>query len=212
MDQAFAPEHLPQPPSATARLLLRPYEDADADDAHEALDRDEDVWRFDPGYAPALSHRLANIRRYAALHEHFGFGPAAAFLREGDGTLIGQGGLNPYVYDHRDGSRTVEFEVMYKLRRSAWGQGCATELASFWLDFAFREVRLPRVIVCPEKANVASLRVLERLGAEFEDDWLDQATVIASFSRARWLADVVAGPASSRAPPQGGPNPRRPEM
>jgi RimJ/RimL family protein N-acetyltransferase len=92
------------------------------------------------------------------------------------------------VYDHRDGSRTVEFEVMFKLGRAYWGHGYATELAEFWLDFAFREVRLPQVLVCPLRANHASVMVLERLGAEFEDDWLDEAVTIARFTQANWFS------------------------
>lgn len=187
MNVPFDAAQLPEPPWFTPRLLLRPFVESDLEDAHRVLDGDAEVWRHDPGYAPSRTDRLGNVRRYGALRDQFGFGPAAACLRDDSSTLVGQGGLNPYVYDHRDGTRTVEFEVTYKLGRAYWGQGYATEIARFWLDFAFREVRLPRVLVCPERANGASVRVLGRLGATFEDDWLDEATVIARFTRERWL-------------------------
>lgn len=145
---------------------------------HQALDLDEDVWRFDPGAPGTLRQRRKTIRHYAALHAQFGFGPCGAWRK--DGTFVGQGGLNPYVYDERDGTRTVVFEVMYKLARPFWAQGYATEIARFWVDFAFREVRLPYLKICPVRANAASVAVLQRLGATFEDDWLDDATVIAT--------------------------------
>lgn len=175
-------DDLPPPPWRTARLVLRPYEPAEAEIAHAALDRDADVWRFDPGHAPNLDERGANIARYGVLRAQFGVAPSAAFLAMPDGmegALVGQGGLNPYVYDHRDGSRTVEFEVMYKLARPFWGRGFATEIARFWAGFAFEHLRLPRLLICPAKANHGSVAVLERLGARFEDDWLDPETVIA---------------------------------
>jgi len=162
-------------------LALRPYREADASVAFAAMDQDEEVWRWDPGYKPNISKRKDNIARYTALRQQFGFGPCAAFLatEKGDeGEFIGQGGLNPYIYDHRDGSRTVEFEVMYKLSRSFWGRGYATEIAAFWVRFAFEQLRLPQLYICPNKANINSLAVLERLGARMEDDWLDDETVI----------------------------------
>jgi len=174
----FSPDLLPQPPFRTERLILRSYTDADAPEVHGVLDFDPEVWRFDPGYEPTLDDRRDVIADYETLRGHFGFAPCGAWRH--DGTFVGQGGLNPYVYDHRDGSRTVEFEVTYKVARRFWRQGYATEIARFWVDFAFRQVRLPRLLVCPERENVASVAVLRGLRATFEDDWLDDATVIAT--------------------------------
>jgi RimJ/RimL family protein N-acetyltransferase len=176
--EPFSPDDLPQPPFETARLRLRPYKLSDAAEVYAALDLHPDVWRFDPGHPTTLVQRRAIIRHYAALHDHFGFGPCGAWLK--DGTFVGQGGLNPYIYDERDGTRTAVFEVMYKLARPFWGQGYATEIARFWVDFAFRQVRLPVLKICPVRENVASVAVLQRLGATFEDDWLDETTVIAT--------------------------------
>ena len=182
MTAPFDPGDLPPPPWRTTRLVLRPYAMDEAEVAHAALDRDEEVWRHDPGYAPTARQRRDTIAHYAALRRQFGFGPCAAFLATpsgAEGPLVGQGGLNPYLYDHRDGDRTVEFEVMFKLSRPFWGQGYATEIARFWVGFAFSHVRLPRLRIGPPRANVRSIRVLERLGARIEDDWLDPDGVLA---------------------------------
>lgn len=182
MKRPYDANDLSPHPWRTDRLLLRPYTLADAETAHVALDRDEDVWRHDPGFPPTLDDRRGSILHYVALHDQFGFGPCAAFLTDSEGAegaFVGQGGLNPYVYDHRDGSRGVEFEVMFKLARPYWGQGYAIEIARFWTEFAFHEVRLPRLCIGPKRENVRSLRVLERLGARIEDDWLDPESVLA---------------------------------
>lgn len=193
--ELYDPSALSQPPWRTERLVLRPYQATEAAAAHTTLDCDEEVWRYDPGHAPSLAERQDNIARFAMLRRQFGFGPCAAFLVAPEGCagpLIGQGGLNPYVYDHRDGRRTVEFEVMYKLARPYWGAGFATEIASFWTRFAFEEVRLPRLCIGPERENVRSVRVLERLGARIEDDWLDAVAVIATIENPALVLDPAA--------------------
>jgi RimJ/RimL family protein N-acetyltransferase len=184
MNRSYSPASLPEPPYQTERLRLRPLEVADALMVHDALDLNPEVWRFDPGFAMTLDDREWLITRDEALYEHFGFAPFGAF-RKADGVFIGMSGLNPYVFDNRDGSRAVEFEVMFKLSRPFWKQGFATELASFWVGFAFEHVKLKRLITCPARENVASLAVLRRLGATFEDDWLDGETVIATIENAR---------------------------
>ena len=176
--QPYSFNLLPQPPFATKRLVLRPYTREDASTVHAVLDTDPEVWRFDPGYERSLDERREVIERFGLLCGQFGFGPCGAWSQ--DGAFVGQGGLNPYVYDHPDGTRTVEFEVMFKVARPFWRRGYATEIARFWTDFAFRHVRLPRLLVCPARDNAASIGVLRSLGATFEDDWLDPDTVIAT--------------------------------
>jgi RimJ/RimL family protein N-acetyltransferase len=188
MPSPYTKAELPAPPWQTERLVLRPYVEGDAEQAHAAFDHNEEVWRYDPGFAPTFEQRRAHIARFMNLRSQFGFAPCAAFVRDekapcSEGPLIGQGGLNPYVYDQRDGSRTIEFEVMYKLAAPYWGRGYATEIAGFWIRFAFEHVRLNRLLICPVKANRRSIAVLRRLGATFEDDWLDENTVIARIDR-----------------------------
>ncbi len=165
-------------PWHTERLLLRPFVPEDAEAVHPALDRDPEVWRFDPGHPRSLAARRATIARYAMLWEQVGFGPAGAWCRR-TGRFLGQGGLNPYLYRHRDGTQTLEVEVMFKLARAAWGQGFATEIARFWVDHGFRRLGLRRIATAPERANRASVAVLERLGCRIFDDWLEPDTVIA---------------------------------
>ncbi|MEO1531930.1 MAG: GNAT family N-acetyltransferase [Pseudomonadota bacterium] len=165
------------PVFTTARLLLRPFKAEECEPVHAVLDCDEEVWRFDPGHAPSLEERRDKIARYAALWTQFGVGPAGAWCRE-TGALIGQGGPSPYLYEHRDGSQTVEFEVMYKLARRFWGLGYATEMARFWVDHCFNVLKLRRLCIGPERANTRSVAVLERLGARVSDDWLEPESVL----------------------------------
>jgi RimJ/RimL family protein N-acetyltransferase len=58
-------------------------------------------------------------------------------------------------------------EVGWFIDRRYWGQGLATEGAGEALRFAFGPLGLPRVIARYNAANVASGRVMEKIGMEF---------------------------------------------
>lgn len=58
----------------------------------------------------------------------------------------------------------VDIEVGYFLKRSAWGQGYATEVCKRMLQFAFQEVSLDKVVASVDANNIASQNVLEKSG------------------------------------------------
>jgi len=57
-----------------------------------------------------------------------------------------------------------DVELAYRLTRSSWGQGLATEAANTLLDYALGVVALPRIVAVTYPENRASQRVLEKLG------------------------------------------------
>jgi RimJ/RimL family protein N-acetyltransferase len=54
--------------------------------------------------------------------------------------------------------------LFYLLKESCWGQGLATEAARAVLDYAFTRLELPQVDSAAASDNVASIRVMEKLG------------------------------------------------
>jgi ribosomal-protein-alanine N-acetyltransferase len=58
----------------------------------------------------------------------------------------------------------AEVELLYGLAPAWWGAGLATEAASAVLRYAFDDLGLARVVAATDPPNVASIRVLERLG------------------------------------------------
>lgn len=159
------------------RLLLRPLAIEDAPRLNQLIDGDKRVWRFNPGKPKTLEQREATIRERIAQYKVFGFGCYAIVLRA-TGDVIGQCGLSPFWYEHPNSRRTLEFEVMFHLGHTYWHQGFATEAARRWVKFAFDEAKLPRLVVCPHKDNVASINVLRRLGFSESPDWLEPDHVI----------------------------------
>jgi ribosomal-protein-alanine N-acetyltransferase len=118
-------------------------------------------------YLPAS--KVTPVERSRRVYEMFtghwprhGYG-IWAVTEKATGVFLGQAGLN-----HID--EIAETELDYALARDSWGRGLASEAAEAAVRFAFERAGLARLIgfVVPE--NVASRRVLEKLGFAFETE------------------------------------------
>jgi len=80
--------------------------------------------------------------------------------------------------DHRVAGRAVlrhlqldgsdEVELGYGFYPEFWGRGLATEIATTLLHFGRDELRLPTVVAITRPANLASQRVLTKVGLVYE--------------------------------------------
>ncbi len=148
---------LPAPTLQTTRLRLRPFDDTDADDLF-ALHSDAHVLRFwdsPPWSAPERAERFITACRQMA---EGGTGARLAVDRDSDGAFLGWCSLNRWNPDFRSAS------VGYCFAEAAWGHGYATEAARALLGWAFDTLDLNRVQAEADTRNVASARVLEKLG------------------------------------------------
>jgi RimJ/RimL family protein N-acetyltransferase len=89
------------------------------------------------------------------------------------GEVIGDAGLRRKDVAGDPGLRRhdisdFEGDIGYELAPQHWGKGYATEAARAMLDFGFRELGLHRISSWCIADNVASARVLERLGMKLE--------------------------------------------
>src|SRR5215510_1770016 len=111
---------LPTPTLHTARLRLRPFNDADAD-ALFALHSNAYVLRY--WNAPPWSERVRAERFIAACRQmaEEGSGTRLAVDRVSDEEFIGWGSLTRWNPAYRSAS------MGYCLHESAWGHGYATE-------------------------------------------------------------------------------------
>jgi RimJ/RimL family protein N-acetyltransferase len=78
--------------------------------------------------------------------------------RASDGGFVGWCSLSRWNPDH------LSAALGYCLDRPAWGQGFATEAARALLQWAFAALDLNRVQAETDTRNLASARVLEKLG------------------------------------------------
>jgi ribosomal-protein-alanine N-acetyltransferase len=58
-------------------------------------------------------------------------------------------------------------DLGYRLFRKYWGQGYATEASQACLDYGFQELGLKRIIARAAVENLASIRVMQKLGMVF---------------------------------------------
>lgn len=136
------------------RVLLRPFETADAAAAH-GIYGDAEVMRY-VGEGGAVrpeetARMLAEYRRHQAAH---GFA-VWAVLDRGTGELIGDAGLEITVHG---------IELGYTLAHAAWGRGLATEAAQLCVDAALGPLELSPLVALTDVENPGSARVLEKLG------------------------------------------------
>jgi RimJ/RimL family protein N-acetyltransferase len=140
------------------RLILRGWREDDLEPFAE-LNADPEVMEHFPapltrGESDALAGRIV-----AGLAEH-GFGLWAVEVA-GTGEFIGFTGLALQTFQARF---TPAVEVGWRLRRSAWGHGYATEAATASLDHAFGPAGLDQVVSMTATANLRSQAVMRRLG------------------------------------------------
>ena len=179
----------------TERLTLRRFTPDDLD-AVVALDADPAVMRYITGGAATPREELRDdvLPAWLAYYDRgdrWGFWAA---IERASGDFLGWFHLRPPSGDPDD-----EPELGYRLVRSAWGRGLATEGSRALVDKAFRELGARRVFATTMAVNAASRRVMEKAGLRyvrtFHADWPvripgDEAgDVEYAIERAQWVAD-----------------------
>jgi ribosomal-protein-alanine N-acetyltransferase len=141
----------------TERLHLRPFTAADQDAIHAVYGDPEVMRHVGHGAHQTMAETANALRIYGEVLARRGYSFLAVIERE-SGALVGDGGLHPL------GGQGPDVELGYTLARSAWGRGYATELGRALIEHAFDVLGAPRVVAQVEPANLASRRVLEKLG------------------------------------------------
>jgi len=148
----------------TERLFLRQFHLLDAEAIYQVFG-DPQVMRFSDG---------VQIRKWAETWLHtciecyyraWGFGPHAVVEKQSQ-DVLGYCGL--FFFPDINGQ--PEVEIGYRLRRSAWGRGYATEAALAVRDFAFTTLGITRLIAIIDPSNTASLRVAQKVGMQYESE------------------------------------------
>jgi len=143
----------------TGRVRLRRWREADRD-AFAALNADPEV-TWDLGGPLDRGRSDAKFERYMAAFDRYGFCRWA--LERSDGRFLGYAGVMPASAGHPLGPH---MEVGWRLVRSAWGQGYATEAAGAALRDAFTRAGLREVFAYTAHDNVRSQAVMQRLRLE----------------------------------------------
>ncbi len=143
---------------STARLLLRRWRETDRA-PFAALNADPLVMEYFPNrLTQAESDDL--LAKIEAGFETRGYGLWALEVRA-TSEFVGFTGLAvPSFSAHF----TPAVEVGWRLARSAWGQGYATEASLASVAFGFRDAGLDEIVSFTSAANVRSRAVMDRIG------------------------------------------------
>lgn len=174
----------------TARTTLQPLGPADVDDVH-AIWTHADVRRYlcdDRVVSPQQSRDW--LTTSARNFDTRGFGLW--------GVRVEGGGMAGVVGCQRWPS-SDEPELMYALLPAWWRQGLATEATQAVLAHVFERLGHPLAVAATDPPNLASIRVLDRLGMVFAERVIlhERETLVYRLSRERWrrLHGLVHSPA-----------------
>jgi RimJ/RimL family protein N-acetyltransferase len=142
----------------TPRLALARFSPADAPGFYE-LNGDPAVVRYtgDKAFA-SVAEAEAFIRGYDHYQGH-GYGRWSVYLTQTNEYL----GFCGLAYR----ASVDEVDVGFRLMHRYWGQGYATEAARASVEHGFREYGLVKIVGRAMPENLASVRVLEKIGMTF---------------------------------------------
>jgi RimJ/RimL family protein N-acetyltransferase len=155
-------------PLQTTRLTIREFQLVDSPQLFR-LHRDFRATRY-AGGTRTQEQSFQSLCRIIKKTRDTGFGTLAVQLRA-TGEVLGWIGVQQIV------GRT-SFELLYALKPTAWGSGFATEASTNLVELVF-QLPKPRIsalfgIVYPQ--NLASIRVLEKLGMRLQGYYMDEPT------------------------------------
>jgi [ribosomal protein S5]-alanine N-acetyltransferase len=147
---------------STKQLRLRELLKEDAKAVHE-YSSDPEVTRY-MNWGPNTEEDTNRFiqRSIASQNEQPRMNFTFAMVLKSEDKLIG--GCGVYV------SNPINREALlgYVLHRGYWGRGYATETASALVEFGFNKLKLHRIFATCDPKNVASVRVLEKVGMQKE--------------------------------------------
>jgi ribosomal-protein-alanine N-acetyltransferase len=147
----------------TPRLRLRHFTCHDVQDMAQVMG-DPEVMKYSlKGHlSSAQTHDF--LEDVIATYTRKGFG-LWALEEKTTGHVIGYCGHYFLSIDGRE-----EVELSYRLARSHWGKGLATEAAMATVHYAFEVLQLPRLISLIDAENRGSIRVAEHCGLTYRKE------------------------------------------
>jgi RimJ/RimL family protein N-acetyltransferase len=174
------------PVLTTARLVLRPFTPDDLDEL-AVIHAEESFWWYPRRQGMTVAETAAFLSRMLERYESDGFG-IEALIDRASGAMIGWAGL---AVPHFLPQILPAVEAGWRLSSPFRGRGLATEAGAAAVEFGFTTGGLERIVSIYEPDNVASGRVMERLGFV---PWLTttgprgKEVAVTELTRERWEA------------------------
>lgn len=156
----------------TERLILRQFTEADADNLFE-LDNDTEVVRLTTNlgqptpYSVIKTEFLPEVFQYYQKYNNYGYW---GVIEKSNEAFLGWFLFKPIIHASYFNPKFVnanDIELGYRLRKAAWGKGYATEGSKALIEKGFCE-GVERIVAVAFAANLASIRVMEKVGLTFQ--------------------------------------------
>jgi len=140
----------------TPRLLIRPFQAADASALYDYLSNPL-VYRFEPG-EPISLEKARELALKRSQNNDFW-----AVVLKDTGTLVGH-----LYFKQSDPAERLTWELGYIFNPACQSRGYATEASAALLRHAFEHFGMLRVVAHCNPENIASWRVMEKIGLRRE--------------------------------------------
>ncbi|HEX8000070.1 MAG TPA: GNAT family N-acetyltransferase [Pyrinomonadaceae bacterium] len=173
----------------TSRLHLRQFTPDDLDELAVIFSDPLVLKYLQPAKAATREETNTALLSMIRHWQRHGYGRWAVMHRP-TRKLVGYGGLRCF-----DGTP----ELVYLLARNFWNCGLATELARACLEYGFLQHSFERVIAVARPENLASRRVMEKVGFTYERiaSFFDIEVAFYSLTRSAYFAQSLAMHTSS---------------
>jgi ribosomal-protein-alanine N-acetyltransferase len=143
----------------TARLVMREWSLNDTDNLYE-LNSDPEVVKFTGNDAFKNKQEVVDLISNYDQYKKFNMGRWVVESRQ-TGEFFGWCGLKKI---------DEEIDLGYRFMKRHWRKGYATESSIASLNYGFNRLGLKRIIGRAVHENINSIRVLKKLGMEYEKD------------------------------------------
>ncbi|NKB65983.1 MAG: GNAT family N-acetyltransferase [Candidatus Latescibacteria bacterium] len=160
----------------TARLIIRSLQEEDLNDYHNLIFSDEEVCRYYTDKVSTIEETREGLT-YRILEAKYAEFQRWAVVRKEDRQFLGIAGLESgpnfwyrFKSDPEPKYNSVEVELSFAFGRPYWGKGYATEACEKIIEYAFTELKLPRLMGGFHPQNEQSHRLHVRLGFQVEKE------------------------------------------
>jgi [ribosomal protein S5]-alanine N-acetyltransferase len=140
----------------TERLILQTWAFADAEALFEIMS-DAEVARYIGDGKPFSREKVSEFLNWAENYQRENGFCRWKVIEKSSGEIIGSCG---FARPHG----TSEIELGYLFAKKYWGRGFATEAARAALAYGFEKLNFAEIIALTDLENVASQKVLEKIG------------------------------------------------
>lgn len=146
----------------TQRTYLRELTIADAESFYR-LNLDKEVLQYTGDVAfESINHAKTFLENYDQ-YKTYGIGRWAVIHKDTN-EFLGWCGLKFTLEDN-------EYDIGFRFFKKYWNQGYAIETAKACIDYGLNTLQIKSIVGRAMKANIASVKVLEKIGLHYERDF-----------------------------------------